>query len=97
MDERLPQEIETGIYRIALELISNVIKHSSASDVIIQLSRSDNNIILTVEDNGIGVKQAENRGIGITNIASRVKALNGSFTIEALPGKGTLAIVKISL
>jgi len=97
MEERLSQEIETGIYRIAQELISNVIKHSGASIVIIELSRINNFILLTVKDDGIGIKQADNKGIGITNIASRVNALNGSFTIEALPGKGTLAMVKISL
>jgi signal transduction histidine kinase len=97
MEERLSQEIETGIYRIAQELISNVIKHSGASIVIIELSRIDNKILLTVKDDGIGIKQADNRGIGITNITSRVNALNGSFTIEALPGKGTLAAIKISL
>jgi signal transduction histidine kinase len=97
MEVRLSQEIETGIYRIAQELISNVIKHSGASIVIIELSRIDNKILLTVKDDGIGIKQADNRGIGITNITSRVNALNGSFTIEALPGKGTLAAIKISL
>lgn len=97
MEERLSQEIETGIYRIAQELISNVIKHSGASIVIIELSQINNTILLTVKDDGIGIKQADNRGIGITNITSRVNALNGSFTIEALPGKGTLATVKISL
>jgi signal transduction histidine kinase len=97
MGERLSQEIETGIYRIAQELISNVIKHSGASIVIIELSRINNVVMLTVKDDGIGIKQADNRGIGITNITSRVNALNGSFTIEALPGKGTLATVKISL
>jgi signal transduction histidine kinase len=97
MEDRLSQEIETGIYRIAQELISNVIKHSGASIVIIELSQINNTILLTVKDDGIGIKQADNRGIGITNITSRVNALNGSFTIEALPGKGTLATVKISL
>lgn len=97
MGERLSQEIETGIYRIAQELFSNVIKHSGASIVIIELSRINNEILLTVKDDGIGIKQSDNRGIGITNISSRVNALNGSFAIEALPGKGTIACVKISL
>ncbi len=97
MDERLPQEVETGIYRIAQELISNVIRHSGASSVFIELTRINNTISLTVKDNGIGIKQSDNKGIGITNITSRVNALNGSFTIEALPVKGTLATVKISV
>jgi len=97
MDERMPQEVETGIYRIAQELISNVIKHSGASLVIIELSRINNTVNLTVKDDGIGIKQSDNKGIGITNITSRVNALNGNFTIEALPGKGTLATVKIRI
>lgn len=95
MDDRLPQEVETGIYRIAQELISNVIKHAGASIVFIELSRINNSIMLTVKDDGIGIKQSDNRGIGITNITSRVNALNGSFTIEAMPDKGTLATIKI--
>lgn len=97
MDERLPHEVETGIYRIVQELISNVIKHSCASLVIIDLSRINNIIVLTVKDDGIGIKQSDNKGIGLTNITSRVNALNGNFTIEAMPGKGTLATVKITI
>lgn len=97
MAERLPQEIETGIYRIAQELISNVIRHSGAGHVFIQLYRTIQSVILTVEDDGKGIEQTESKGIGITNIKSRVQALTGSFTLESKPGKGTLATVKLNL
>jgi len=97
LEERLPQEIETGIYRIAQELISNVIRHSGASDVVIELARISNSVMLKVKDNGTGIKQSDNQGIGITNISSRVYSLKGSFTLEALPDKGTLATVKITV
>lgn len=96
MEVRLPNDIEIGLYRVAQELISNVIRHSKAQRVDIRLYKHDNNCILSVGDDGIGFDTFRSEGIGLTNITSRVHALQGNFRIESKPDNGTFAIVKVS-
>jgi len=97
MDERLPQEIEIGLYRVAQELISNVIRHSKARKVDIQLYRTADECVLSVNDDGIGFDADKSEGIGLINISSRVNALKGRFSVNSKPGSGTHAIIKIRI
>ena len=95
---RLPENIETAIFRISQELINNLIKHSEAKNVNIQLFKAQNNIIFIVEDNGKGFKKDSNsKGIGLMNISSRLDAINGQVNYEPSPGSGTLVTIKIPL
>lgn len=94
---RLPQDAEIGLYRVAQELISNVIKHSKARMVDIQLYRTDNECVLSVSDDGIGFDSIQSEGIGLTNISSRVNTLKGRFTVSSKPGNGTSAVVKLKI
>jgi signal transduction histidine kinase/Tfp pilus assembly protein PilF len=96
--ERLPQLVENGLFRICQELIGNIIKHSGASEVIIQLYKTSNEWILRVEDNGRGIISADTEnGIGIKNIKARVSVLNGSLNYENGPEKGLITSVKIPI
>jgi signal transduction histidine kinase len=97
MDERLPQDIEIGLYRVAQELVNNIIKHSQATKVIIALGRTETLCELRVNDNGVGIAPGISKGVGITNILSRVNALNGIFKLNSKPGAGTMVTVKIKL
>lgn len=97
MAERLPQDAEIGLYRVAQELISNVIKHSKARIVDIKLYRTDNECVLSVSDDGIGFDSIQSEGIGLTNISSRVNTLKGRFTVSSKPGNGTSAVVKLKI
>lgn len=95
---RFPKNIEITIYRISQELIQNIIKHSRATQVNVQLFKSGKDINLMIEDDGVGFnpKTLEN-GIGIHNIKSRLDSLNGSVNFEPSPQQGTLVTVKIPI
>ncbi|MBZ0181382.1 MAG: sensor histidine kinase [Melioribacteraceae bacterium] len=91
-DIRLKQSFELSFYRIAQELINNVIKHSKGSEANIQLVQDENRISLTVQDNGIGFNKNEMgsfNGHGLNNIKTRVESLNGHLEIETAVSKGT--------
>ena len=93
---RLPEKIEITIYRITQELINNIIKHSKATEVSVQLFKNQDNILLIVEDNGIGFsKKNSSKGIGLLNITSRLDMVNGNVNFEPSPNSGTLVTIKI--
>ena len=98
MDRRLPEHVEITLYRIAQELINNVIKHSAAQAVSVQVIQMRGNAILIVEDDGKGFdsKQKEG-GIGLMNISSRLDTVDGTVNFDASPGGGTLATVRIPI
>jgi len=96
--DRFDENIEIAIYRIAQELINNVIKHSQANRVNIQLFKTANDILLIVEDNGKGIGTLQHKeGIGLMNISSRLDTINGKVNFEPSPESGTLATIKIPI
>jgi len=97
MEERLPKNIEVGLYRIAQELINNILKHSGAGKVDMQLVKKEKQCILIVQDDGKGIEVKDSDGIGIRNMNSRLNALNGELNLESDSGSGTTAIVRIAL
>ena len=97
MEERLAQNIEVGLYRIAQELINNILKHSGATNVDIQLIKRKEHCILLVQDDGVGIEDKDSDGIGIQNMNSRLSALNGVLNLESDSSSGTTAMVRIAL
>ncbi|MBX2952526.1 MAG: sensor histidine kinase [Leadbetterella sp.] len=98
LDERLPQLTETVLYRVLQELIGNVIKHSEASSVQIQLIRHDYELIMVIEDDGKGFdtsQMANFKGIGLKNIISRIDFLHGKVNFDSNPHRGTTVIVEV--
>lgn len=94
--DRLPQKVEITIYRVCQELINNIIKHSKASEVSIQLFKTGNNLVFIVEDNGVGIATKKTKkGIGLLNISSRLDMVNGQVNFEPSPQSGTLVTIKI--
>ena len=94
---QLPKNIETVIYRIMQELINNIVKHAKASKALVQINSHENNIFITVEDNGIGFsKENNNSGIGLKNIKSRIDFLNASLE-EEHHNNGTTFTINIDL
>ena len=93
----LPKKSETVIYRIIQELINNIIKHSQATSALVQMNFHENELFITVEDNGIGfdVKNAKN-GLGLKNIESRLQLLKAGLEIDS-SGKGTSFQINIDL
>lgn len=92
----LPDEIKIEIYRIIQELLSNIVKHSKSKNVEVQLIMRDEQINLMVEDDGVGFDtNSYLLGIGLSNIRSRITAMNGKVNIESLLGKWTLVNIEI--
>ena len=98
INDRFSENIEIAIYRIAQELVNNIIKHSQANKANIQLIKTGNHILLMVEDNGKGINLTKHKnGIGLMNIASRLDTINGKVNYEPSPESGTLATIKIPI
>lgn len=99
LSAKLESTVEIIIYRVIQEVVNNIIKHAQATFVNIQLVQHENELVLMVEDNGIGfdINSLKNPGIGIKNIRSRVEFLNGSVDIDSQPSKGTTITIEIPL
>jgi two-component system, NarL family, sensor kinase len=98
LENRLPQEKETILYRVIQELVNNIIKHAQAKEIGIQLICSNGELTLVIEDNGVGFdtsRQEQQEGIGIKNIISRVEYINGKVFFDSTPGKGTTVVVEV--
>jgi len=99
IDKRFRENIEVSLYRIAQELVNNIIKHSGANLVHVQLFKRNKILILLIEDNGSGFQfdTQKSKGIGLMNITSRVETVQGEFNLEPSPKSGTLATIRIPI
>lgn len=96
---RMNEDIELSIYRMIQELIQNILKHADGfTQMLIQLSCTEQLLNITVEDNGPGFyPKNESKGLGLRNIESRVKTLHGHFDINSMPGKGTTVYLEFEI
>ena len=88
------------IYRIVQELLNNTIKHAAAKNAIVQLSKTDGILSVTVEDDGKGFDTAilkQTRCIGWDNIQNRVEFLKAKMDVDSSPGKGTSVHIEINM
>jgi signal transduction histidine kinase len=100
LEERLPPEVEEGVYRIALEALNNALKYAQARNIKIHLSQDERSASLEVVDDGIGfdlVTVHERGGLGLSAMEERAVELGGRLTVETAPGSGTriMAVWKI--
>lgn len=95
--ERLPGEMETAIYRIVQEALTNIVRHANATRVDILLERRNGSLIVVVEDNGVGIDptQAQPNQLGVVGMRERAEMLGGELTIESAPGKGTTIFLEV--
>lgn len=100
-EARLDKDIELNIFRCGQELLNNAVKYAKANNILVQVIMHGESVVLMVEDDGIGFERSklllENFGIGLTNIDTRVRMLNGEFNLESYTGKGTVASVEIPI
>lgn len=96
--ERLPVEIETIIYRVIQEALTNIARHAQATTASVMIDRRQDRIRIIVEDNGIGMDASvpgKRKSLGLQGIRERAALFNGSLTIETEPGQGTSLFVEI--
>ena len=99
-NERLENDKEVVLYRAVCELINNAIQHSGASKIEIELNKLDKFITLQFYDNGRGfdtskLSKEDTKGMGLSNIETRVRTVEGVFILESTPGRGTNALIKV--
>ncbi len=100
LNERLDTNTETVLYRVLQETVNNVIKHAAASQLDIQLGRDEDGVTATIEDNGKGFEMAtiaQQDGIGLKNIQTRIEFLKGTVEFDSTPGRGTVVSIWIPL
>jgi PAS domain S-box-containing protein len=100
LDERLPGEVETALYRIVQEALTNVAKHANASNVEIILERRGSHVQLVIEDNGTGFEPDADRSVhafGLLGMRERAALVGAALEIESSPGAGTTIFVRMTL
>ena len=96
VDERLGPEKETTLYRIAQEALTNVAKHSRATQVELVLERSPEHVLLIIEDDGIGfATDATTGGFGLLGMQERASLVGATLEIESSAGQGTTILVRM--
>ncbi len=91
-DTVIEQTTAIAIFRIVQELLNNTMKHSAATNAIVQVSKMDDLLSVTVEDDGKGFDASileKSKGIGWENIKNRVEFLKGKLDVNSQSGKGT--------
>ena len=97
-EERLPEEVETALYRIVQESLTNVVKHARARRVSILLARKDGAVKAVVEDDGQGFDPAEQTGgSGLVGMRERLALLGGRLAVESAPDRGTTVAAEVPL
>ena len=97
--ERLSPSIETSLYRIVQEAVTNVVRHAGATRVDVLVERADGRVLVVVEDDGDGFTPADPQGaqhLGLVGMRERAEALGGRLSIESAPGAGTTIAAEVS-
>ena len=101
---RPPPSVETALYRIVQEALTNVVKHAQAQNVSVLLEGRGRAVVAIVEDDGRGFDVGATRhlrgnakGLGLISIEERVSLLRGTLTLESKPGMGTTVVVEVPL
>jgi len=99
LPERLSPEVETALYRIVQEALTNVLKHASARHVSILLVRRERSVSAVIEDDGQGFVPSEARedGLGLVGMRERLELVDGRFDVESQPGAGTTIVAEVPL
>ena len=89
--DRHPIELETALYRITQEALTNASKHGSARRAVVEIEEDDNTVRVTVRDDGHGFDTtAQTSGFGLLGMRERAELLQGTINIESSPGSGTI-------
>ena len=98
-EERLPLEVETALYRIVQESLTNIVKHALAENVSIVLARKPGAVVAVIEDDGRGFDPDDIRdgGFGVQGMRERVRLFDGRLQIESSEESGTTLVAEVPL
>jgi PAS domain S-box-containing protein len=99
--DRLESNLELILFRVISELINNSLKHAKAQNVYILLVMYEDKLSLYFKDDGVGfvvdeIIQSENKGMGLKNIISRIKSINGNYSFSSKPAEGFTIKIEIN-
>jgi len=96
-EARLPPEVETALYRVVQESLTNIVKHANARNVSVSLARRPTGVAVVIEDDGVGFDQRTVRreGIGLLGMRERLALIDGRLEIESRPGAGTTLVAEV--
>jgi signal transduction histidine kinase len=96
-EARLPNEVETTLYRVVQESLTNIVKHANAHKVSVSLARRGSAVAAVIEDDGAGFDQRAVReeGMGLLGMRERLALLDGRLEIESRPGAGTTIVAEV--
>jgi PAS domain S-box-containing protein len=101
VDDVFPKDAAMNLYRVVQESLNNILKHSHAKHASITLEHDVHEVLLRIEDDGCGFKTGKSeksgKGLGLKNIAERVRMLGGKLAIDSQPGKGARVEVTIPI
>jgi len=94
-------QTEIVLFRIAQELMNNIVKHADAKTITISMNYYNDKLTVEIEDDGKGFSQLSNEegknqnGLGLQNMLSRMAMIHGHIQIKSAPGKGTSAFIEL--
>jgi signal transduction histidine kinase len=96
-EARLPSEVETALYRVVQESLTNIVKHANARSVSISLARRESTVAAVIEDDGAGFdpRVVRGGGVGLLGMRERLALLDGRLEIESRPGAGTTLVAEV--
>jgi signal transduction histidine kinase len=97
VEDELPDDHKTTIYRIVQEALNNCARHAQATTVQVSVRGENGQILLNVQDDGSGFDPQRVRGLGLLGMEERVRHLGGEFVIDSRPGRGTLLHIALPL
>jgi signal transduction histidine kinase len=98
-ETRLPSDVETALYRVVQESLTNIVKHADARNVSVSVARRESGVAAVIEDDGGGFDQRTVRedGVGLLGMRERLALLDGRLEVESRPGAGTTVVAEVPL
>jgi signal transduction histidine kinase len=98
-ETRLPNEVETTLYRVVQESLTNIVKHASARNVSVSVARREFSVAAVIEDDGAGFdpRAVRTDGVGLLGMRERLALVDGRLEIESRPGAGTTIVAEVPL
>jgi two-component system, NarL family, sensor histidine kinase DevS len=98
-ETRLPSEVETTLYRVVQESLTNIVKHANAHNISVSIAPRGSTVAAVIEDDGAGFDQRAvgGEGVGLLGMRERLSFVDGRFEIESRPGAGTTIVAEVPL